>query len=118
MLQQGFVAHLPFEFVDLDFNRVERIEFVFKLKNTPRAEAFKTAVWYPGQDSDLVFRSSEDENVLVVSWTREETYIVPIGSTFYFQPRIHFKDSLVEPQTPIIPIIMHGSLFAEGEEYV
>ena len=66
-MKQGTQFALPVE-IGMDLDDVSRIEFVFKQKNYNGFPAIKSNVW-----PDDCTRQ-EGQNIILIPWTREETY--------------------------------------------
>ena len=103
-MKQGIGFTMPVK-IDIDFNTVEKIEFVFKRQKNRMDDEMKTAT-YPG---DVIRK--EGENVVLIPWSREETYDFPTGTKFYMDTRITLKDSDESPETNIITLQMNPTLF-------
>lgn len=103
-MKQGIGFTMPVK-IDIDFSTVEKIEFIFKRTKNRRDDEIKVAV-YP----DDVTRK-EGENVVLIPWSREETYDFPTDTNFYMDTRITLKDSNESPETNIVALKMNSTLF-------
>ena len=73
-MKQGTQFVLPVE-IGMDLDDVSRIEFVFKQKSCKGFPAIKSNVW-----PDDCTRQ-EGQNIILIPWTREETYKFLAGSS-------------------------------------
>lgn len=103
-MKQGIGFTMPVK-IDIDFCSVEKIEFIFKRTKNRMDGEMKVAV-YPGDVT-----RKDGENVVLIPWTREETYDFPTGTNFYMDTRITLKDSDESPETNIIALKMNQTLF-------
>ena len=112
-MKQGITFTMPITIEGLDLALVESIEFIFKVRNIKTLPSFKTAYYSAaGESGDVIF----SDNVFYIPWTREETYNVVGGSNFYLDTRIRLVDSDENPETNIVELTMHPTLFNVGEE--
>lgn len=105
-MKQGTQFVLPVE-IGMDLDDVSRIEFVFKQKNCKGLPAIKSNVW-----PDDCTRQ-EGQNIILIPWTRSETYRFLGGETLYMDTRITLRDSADQPQTEILALKMSQTLFRE-----
>lgn len=104
-MKQGLQLTMAVEF-DVDLDTVEQIEFIFRPKSQGAAQ--KTAL-YPGD----VRRKNDVEDVVLIPWSRAETYQFPAGQAFYMDTRITLKDTTDQPETNIVMLAMEPTLFEE-----
>ena len=102
------VIALPVE-IGMSLDEVSRIEFVFKQKSCKGFPAIKTNVW-----PDDCTRQ-EGQNIILIPWTRAETYKFMGGETLYMDTRITLRDSTDQPQTEILALKMSPTLFQEAD---
>lgn len=95
-MKQGTQFALPVE-IGMSLDEVSRIEFVFKQKSCKGFPAIKSNVW-----PDDCTRQ-EGQNIILIPWTRAETYKFMGGETLYMDTRITLRDSTDQPQTEILP---------------
>ena len=79
-----------------------------KQKSCKGFPAIKTNVW-----PDDCTRQ-EGQNIILIPWTRAETYKFMGGETLYMDPRITLRDSTDQPQTEILALKMSPTLFQEA----
>lgn len=104
---------LPVEIQDSNFGNISAIEFIFKQSLSGRA--LKTAYWSrDGASRDCAKRPEED--TILVSFSRADSYLFKQNATFYLDTRIHYTDSDTNPFTKIVNLQMRDTLFDEGEE--
>lgn len=102
-MKQGLYFSLPVDFEGLDFDRVGKIEFIFKKMKKNFAPAIKTAI-YPDE-------CTRSDNTVYIRWLPEETYLVDSGKTFYMDTRITYTDTNEQPETNIQTLVMSETLF-------
>lgn len=107
-MKQGTHFILPVEF-DLDLDTVERIEFVFKQEKRLNSDIVKVNT-YPDDCT-----RQENTNVILIPWTRDETFRFASGRLLYMDTRITLRNSDNQPETEILPIKMNPTLFREGD---
>ena len=105
-MKQGTQFVLPVE-IGMSLDEISRIEFVFKQKNYNGFPAIKSNVW-----PDDCTRQ-EGQNIILIPWTRAETYKFMGGETLYMDTRITLRDSADQPQTEILALKMSPTLFQE-----
>ena len=105
-MEQGTQFVLPVE-IGLDLDDVSRIEFVFKQKSFRSFPTIKSNVW-----PDDCTRQ-EGQNIILIPWTRKETYRFLGGETLYMDTRITLRDSTDQPQPEILALKMSPTLFQE-----
>ena len=105
-MKQGTQFVLPVE-IGMDLDDVSRIEFVFKQKSCKGFPAIKSNVW-----PDDCTRQ-EGQNIILIPWTREETYKFLGGEALYMDTRITLRDSTDQPQTEILTLKMSPTLLQE-----
>lgn len=112
-LKAGTSFPLPVTIDDQNFDNIEAIEFLFK--QTESGETIKTAYWSSeGESRDAMRRGTE--NVILVLFSREDTYLFQQDEMFFMDTRIHYNDSDTNPPTNIVQLRMNRTLFANGEE--
>lgn len=107
-MKQGTHFILPVEF-DLDLDTVEQIEFVFKQEKRLNSDIVKVNT-YPYDCT-----RQENTNVILIPWTRDETFRFVSGRLLYMDTRITLRNSDNQPETEILPIKMNPTLFREGD---
>ena len=97
---------LKMNFHGIILDDVQKIEFAFaqNIGDTP----LKTAVFPSGTAVVL------SEDTLGIVWTQEETALFEPNKTFYADTRITMKNSVYQPETPIIKLKMNATLFEQG----
>ena len=95
-MKQGTQFALPVE-IGMSLDEVSRIEFVFKQKSCKGFPAIKSNVW-----PDDCTRQ-EGQNIILIPWTRAETYKFMGGETLYMDTRITLRDSTDQPEPDLIP---------------
>ena len=105
MARLRFIRHCRQHGMSLD--EISRIEFVFKQKNYNGFPAIKSNVW----PDDCTRQAGQ--NIILIPWTREETYKFLGGETLYMDTRITLRDSTDQPQTEILALKMSPTLFQE-----
>ena len=112
-IKAGTTFVLPVEIQDSKFYLINAIEFLFK--QTENGETLKTAYWSrngENRDAQLV----EGEQTIVVSFSREDSYLFQQEEMFFMDTRIHYENSNTNPYTPIVRVRMNQTLFVNGEE--
>lgn len=112
-LKAGTCFALPVTIDDPNFARIDAIEFLFK--QTEGGETLKTAYWSSDGDSRDAMRRGA-ENVILVLFSREDSYLFIQDEMFFMDTRIHYVDSDTNPPTNIVQLRMNRTLFANGEE--
>ena len=113
-IKQGTNMVLPVRIDDRDFENITGIEFIFKQE--PHCHgAIKTAYWSADGISRDAQRKS-GERVILVRFSRSDTYRFKPNALFYMDTRIHYNESEDNPYTPVIAMRMTESLFEEDEE--
>ncbi len=107
-MKQGTQFALPVE-IGMSLDEVSRIEFVFKQKSCKGCTAIKTNTW-----PDDCTRQ-EGQNIILIPWTRAETYKFLGGEALYMDTRITLRDSTDQPQTEILALKMSPTLFQEAD---
>lgn len=107
-MKQGTQFALPVE-IGMSLDEVSRIEFVSKQKSCKGFPAIKSNVW-----PDDCTRQ-EGQNIILIPWTRAETYRFLGGETLYMDTRITLRDSTDQPQTEILALKMSPTLFQEAD---
>lgn len=105
-MKQGTQFALPVE-IGMSLDEVSRIEFVFKQKSCKGFPATKANVW-----PDDCTRQ-EGRNIILIPWTRAETYKFMGDEKLYMDTRITLRDSTDQPQTEILTLKMSPTLFKE-----
>lgn len=98
-MKQGTNFILPVE-IDIDLDKVEQIEFVFKQKSVEHTFT------YP---SDIAVREGNTINLI---WTQADTYKF-IADKVEMDTRITLINSPYNPETPIVVFHMDRTLFKE-----
>lgn len=112
-IKAGTRFSLPVIIDDPDFAMISAIEFVFTQKEN--GETLKSAYWSrDGESRDAA--QDGTTNTIIVSFSREDSYLFKQGAVYYMDTRIHYDDSPDNPFTRIIPITMYKTLFKAGEE--
>lgn len=112
-IKAGTCFVLPVTIDDAHFSDIEAIEFLFK--QTENGETIKTAYWSKeGPSRDASQRGAE--NVILVDFSREDTYLFLQDEMFFMDTRIHYTGSEQNPPTNIVQLRMNRTLFSEGEE--
>ena len=114
-LKPGTTVLLPVKIDDPDFEHIAAIEFIFKQNATSCGEAIKTAYWTP-DGTCLNAQRKRGERVILVRFTREETYKFKRNATFYMDTRIRYQDAETNPITTPVALQMRDTLFEPGEE--
>lgn len=112
---------LPVEFEDTNFAEIHKIEFLFKQNMS--GKTLKTALWVrpvdAGEEPEETSRDAELQegtHTILVSFSRDDSYLFRQGETFFMDTRIHYSNSDTNPYTKILGLQMSGTLFAPGEE--
>jgi len=104
---------LPVTIEDPAFEDISAIEFLFKQNKS--GETLKTAYWSAeGECRDA--QRKEGENTILVSFSRDDSYLFRQNATFYLDTRIHYNESETNPYTKIVALTMNETLFSPGEE--
>lgn len=110
-MKQGINIVLPVRFHDVDFEEIEKIEFVFKQIKLPMAPALKTSIYKADGTGEAVRR--DDTDIVDVPWDADETFLFIPDSTVYMDTKITIKNSTYNPVTPIVSFKMDMTLFEE-----
>jgi hypothetical protein len=112
-IKAGTSFVLPVTIEDNGFNSISAIEFLFK--QNKNGATIKTAYWSAnGESRDAVKQAGE--NTILISFSREDTYLFRQEAQFYMDTRIHYDGSDNNPFTKIVTLTMRETLFSEGEE--
>lgn len=112
-IKAGTRFMLPVQIEDDAFASISAIEFLFK--QNKNGKTLKTAYWSAeGTSRDAQKKSGE--NMILVSFSRADTYLFRQNVPFYMDTRIHYSDSDDNPPTKVITLMMNETLFADGEE--
>ena len=112
-IKAGTVFMLPVEIDDPDFDHISGIEFIFKQEQG--GETLKTAYWSrDGESRDA--EKKDAENVIMVLFSREDSYKFAQDDMFQLDTRIHYENTITNPYTNIIRLRMNATLFESGEE--
>lgn len=104
---------LPVKIECSNFSDISAIEFLFK--QSKNGGTLKTAYWSSsGTNRDAQKKS--DENTILVFFSNSDTYLFRQNEPFFMDVRIHYSDSVINPFTKIITLIMRETLFSDGEE--
>lgn len=106
-MKHGLRLLLPVEFEGLDLSDVAEIEFVFTQQRKEKSPDLKTAL-YKSDGSGDAFLS---EDYVCVPWTVEETYKFKADDFFYMDTRITLNNSVYQPVTNIVKLLMNLTLF-------
>lgn len=114
-IKSGTTFVLPVEIQDRNFDQISAIEFLFK--QTMNGKTLKTAYWSKdGASRGCVKRAGQ--NVILVSFSRSDSYLFKQNAIFYMDTRIHYTGTETNPYTKIISLQMRDTLFAEDEEVI
>lgn len=97
---------LKMNFNGIDLNDVSKIEFAFSQEI---GQAPLKVAEYPSNNAILV-----TDNMVGIVWTAEDTALFKAGKTFYADTRITLNDSVYQPETPILKLVMNPTLFERG----
>ena len=112
-IKAGTVFMLPVEIDDPDVDHIDSIEFIFKQEQG--GETLKTAYWSrDGESRDA--EKKDAENVIMVLFSREDSYKFVQDDMFQLDTRIHYENTITNPYTNIIRLRMNATLFESGEE--
>lgn len=109
MPKQGTTFSLAVDFIGLDLDQAERIEFIFRRGPTSTSPLIKRCSW-PGEAA-----REEDGSRILVPWTAAETWLVPGDGTFYLDTRITLQDMRDQPATNLVALRMERTLFEPTE---
>ena len=114
-IKAGTTFLLPVEIEDENFANISAIEFLFK--QNKNGQTLKTAYWSAeGESRDAELK--DDTQTIMISFSRDDSYLFRQNSTFFMDTRIHYGDTPDNPFTKIISLTMNETLFAPGEEVV
>lgn len=105
-MKHGFNTTLKVSIPKINVEDVEKIEFIFKRSKSSTAEKIKEAV-YPTDVSCI-------DGFYMIPWSSEETCKIESDSKFYMDTRLTLKETRNQPDTNIVELIMHSSLFEEA----
>lgn len=112
-IKAGTIFVLPVKIEDENFEYIESIEFLFK--QNENGETLKTAYWSKnGECRDA--QQIEDENIILVRFNREDSYLFQQKEMFFLDTRIHYEGTDINPYTPLVRVRMNQTLFVSGEE--
>lgn len=112
-IKAGTYFTLPVIIEDDNFAMISAVEFVFT--QTENGETLKSAYWSrDGESKDA--RQDGTSNTLLITFTRDDSYLFKQNATFCMDTRIHYEDSPDNPFTKIIYLTMNKTLFKSGEE--
>jgi len=112
-VKAGTAFALPVKIRDSNFSDISAIEFLFKQEKKGRT--LKTAYWSrDGESRDAVKR--ENENTILVIFSREDTYLFAQDELFFLDTRIHYDGSDMNPFSDIVQLTMSETLFGRAEE--
>ena len=106
-MKRGTNCIFRVSFKDIDFDTVEKIEFIFKQHGRIKKE-----FTYP---SETAYRSQKRENEIELIWTQEETFKF-FAAKVGMDTRITLKGSFQNPKTDIKYFNMDETLFDEVDE--
>lgn len=112
MIQQGIQFHMPVKMNGLDLADVSSIEFLFKMSTSNTATAIKSSLWKSDGTGDA---QTGQNNLILIPWSKEDTYKIPEGRSFYFHARVHYNNTTDNPYIPVVELTMDKSLFNQGE---
>lgn len=113
-IKAGTRFKLPVTFEDVNFAYIRAIEFMFKQNET--GDPVKTAYWSrDGESRDAEAVAGED-NMILVSFSREDSYLFTQNEMFFIDTRIYYDGTDENPYTPIVRVRMNNTLFQSGEE--
>lgn len=110
-MKRGTTPVLPVHF-NINNDDVETIEFLFKQEKSESAPEILLKT-YPSGDVEY----KESSNIYNVAFTSDETRLFAEDEPFYMDTRITMTGGSI-PETNIVTLRMHPTLFAqdEGEE--
>lgn len=103
-MKQGINLILPVE-IEYDLNQVSSIEFMFNQEQTGTRLTFT----YPSVNASR----KDDSNIILLSWTREQTYKFDPAYHIEMDTRINLLNSLENPETKMVSLQMKRTLFEE-----
>lgn len=115
-IQHAINFHMPVRVSGIDHANITKIEFLFKRSITSNAVTAKSAVWKnDGTGTAVTGQDAQGNPIILIPWTRDETFTFPAGQTFYMHARVHLAGTNDEPFVPIVPLTMGPSLFSTEE---
>lgn len=115
MVEYGMNQTLKIHCTDLQTDKLESIEFIFKQENKNEAEAIKYVVWTNGQTSTDVYVLNDDLEYYYIPFSKEDTFKFTPGKKFYLDARIHYVGTFDNPSVPVVSIEMDRGLFGKGD---
>ena len=115
MAQHGINFLMPILLEGAVLEDLEYIELIFKQQNSENAAIIKQSLWAADGTGDAKTKDGT-ANVILVPWTRAETYKFQRSGKFYGQARLHYPETEYEPESPPFELIMNESLFSAAEE--
>jgi hypothetical protein len=115
MAQHGINFLMPILLDGAVLEDLEYIELIFKQQNSENAKIVKQSLWASDDSGDAKTKDGA-KNVILVPWTREETYKFQRNGKFYGQARLHYSGTEYQPETPPFEMVMNESLFGPQEE--
>jgi len=113
-IKQGCYATLKVTLDGVDMEDVAQVEFLFKQQPGYLGEALKRSVWKSDGSGDAKSDTTAGSDAILIPWSRSETYRFAGDCPFYMDTRITLANDTVEnPFTPIISLLMNGTLFEE-----
>ena len=112
-IKAGTYFTLPVIIEDDNFAMISAVEFVFT--QSENGDTLKSAYWSrDGENKDA--RQDGTSNTILITFTRDDSYLFKQNAVFYMDTRIHYYDSPDNPFTKIIYLTMNKTLFKSGEE--
>ena len=115
MAQQGINFHMPLQVEGAALADLDHIELIFKQVDSAAAPVLKQSLWAADGSGDAQTKEGS-EDVILVPWTRAETYLFRRNTRFYLQARFHDPDTDDNPPSPTVELVMHPSLFGPDQE--
>ena len=113
-IKAGTNFALPVKIEDADFPRISGIEFMFKQAES--GETLKSAYWSRDGLSRDASKKDGDDNIIIVTFSREDSYLFTQDEMFFMDTRIHYDDTEMNPCTNMVRLMMRSTLFQSGEE--
>lgn len=106
-MKQGTKFLLPIS-IDFDLSLVEKIEFIFRQDKRQNTKKFE----FPSSTAVI---DDEDETLIDLIWTKEDTYIFSPELPLMMDTRIKLIDSDYNPETEIVKLTLNPTLFRQGD---
>jgi len=107
-MKRGTTPVLPVHF-SINNDDVETIEFLFKQEKSESAPELLLKT-YPGE-----VEYDESRNMYNVAFTSDETWLFAEDEPFYMDTRVTMIGGSI-PETPIVTLRMHPTLFEHDDE--